>query len=182
MSAENIDDFSILLLEQSKRFLEKASMATNPDSISAFCHASLLLGFSSLEAHMNALSDDLILRPDLGILEQSILKEREFIQDNGRFTLTNKLKMYRLEDRLMFMFVNFSTGVIPKSLPWWNVLQEGIDLRNRLVHPKKDMQLKHVEVAKVVGAILACLDALYKALFGKPHPLFKRGLDSKLTF
>ena len=182
MSVDNIDDFSILLLEQSKRFLEKASVTTDPDSISAFCHASLLLGFSSLEAHMNALSDDLILRPNLGILEQSILKEREFVQDKGRFKLTNKLKMYRLEDRLMFMFANFSTGAIPKSLPWWSVLQEGIDLRNRLVHPKENMQLKHVDVARVVEAIVACLDALYKALFGKPHPLYKRGLDSKLAF
>ena len=51
-----IDAFATELFEEAKRFLEKAKEAVNAESERAFLHAALLLGISSLEAHINAIS------------------------------------------------------------------------------------------------------------------------------
>lgn len=177
-----IDNFSTLLLEQAKQFLEKAKAAEDKVSETAYCHASLLLGFSSLEAHINALADELLLRSGLTILEQSILGEKDYILEKGIFELTNKLKMYRLEDRLLFLFANFSQTPQPNSFPWSGDLKNGIILRNRLVHPKDSLPLTIAETTKSLTAIIECLNTLYTAVFKKPHPSYKRKLDSSLNF
>ena len=57
----SIDTFSALLFEEAKRFLERAKTSEDEAGRTAFCHAALLLAFSSLEAHMNALSEELAL-------------------------------------------------------------------------------------------------------------------------
>ena len=182
MAGENIDAFSLLLLEQGKRFLEKAKSANDEESASAFCHASLLLGFSALEAHINSVADELLLREGLELHELSILKERETALEDGKFTLTNRLKIYRLEDRLLFIFARFSSDPSPIKSSWWGDLKNGIDIRNRLVHPKQHLKLTHVETSKALFAIIECLNALFKAVFKKPHPSYNRMLDSNMSF
>ena len=177
-----MDAFSSTLLEEGKRFLEKAAAPETEVAAIAFRHSSLLLGFSALEAHMNAIADELSIRPGLTILDMSILQEREYSLDNGVFTLTNKLKMYRLEDRLSFLFGRFSTGGVPTGSSWWSDLKYGLDLRNRLVHPKTDLQLAQRDVERALEAIVECLNALYFAVFGRAHPSYNRRLDSALHF
>jgi hypothetical protein len=64
------DKFSIQLLEEAKRFLERADDSDTPD---AFLHAALLLGFSSLESHLNGVADELKLRKDTTLPDQAVL-------------------------------------------------------------------------------------------------------------
>lgn len=178
----DIDALSVSLFEQAKRFLEKAIEEKGEEGEFPFCNAALLLGFSSLEAHVNAIADELALRSNLSVLEQSILMESEYKLEAGKFLLTDKLKMYRLEDRIQFILANFSVPGTPSDSTWWPDLKASIKLRNQLVHPKSGIQVKHTEVDRCLYAILNCLNHLYLSVFKKPYPSFNRALYSTLSF
>jgi hypothetical protein len=60
---QSFDEFSRLLLEEAKRFLEKAKGTEDPGQ-SAYLHAALTLGACALEAHVNAVCDDFLTRDD----------------------------------------------------------------------------------------------------------------------
>ena len=66
----DFDEFASSLLEESKRFLEKASVADEKSTQDAYLHASLLLSFCSLEAHINAISDEFAGRPEFSVHER----------------------------------------------------------------------------------------------------------------
>ncbi len=55
---EKFDSFCYSLLDESKRFLEKAKSEKEQININAYLHASLLLSISSLEAFINGIADD----------------------------------------------------------------------------------------------------------------------------
>ena len=177
-----IDDFSALVFEQSKRFFEKAGESEEDSAHDANLNAALLLGFCSLEGHVNSVAAELALRPGLDLLELSMLNEYDVKFESGEFRLTDKLKMFRLEDRLEFIFRRFAKINLPKDQAWWTDLKAGIKLRNGLVHPKVGLKLRAKEVERTLQAILECLNALYLAVFRKKYPSIKRGLDSKFTF
>ena len=181
----DIDQLSTQLFEEAKRFLEKAKEAGDePATRSAYAHAALLLGFSSLEAHLNAISEELTIRPNLSVLDKSILLEREYGLVKGRFQTKPGLKMYRLEDRIDYVLVNFSSAGLPapQTLDWWVGLKTGITLRNELVHPKDELRIDIAEVAAALKSILGCLSTLYQRVYGRPFPPSNRALDSRLTF
>jgi len=142
----------------------------------------LLLGFSALEAHVSGVADELRMRNGLNIMDHSILSERDVVLENGEFQLTDKLKMYRLEDRLSYLFAKFGNATSLAKFGWWNPLKEGMRLRNQLVHPKAGLDLSIDEVAKALLGILDCLNELYVIIFGKGHPSYNRKLDSNLSF
>lgn len=121
---QEVDEYASSLLEQAKRFLEKAENDDEPGQ-SAYLHASLLLAFCALEAHLNAIASDFVQRSDLDLLSMSILCEREIKLENGRFEITNGLKIFRLEDRIEFLHRKFSGQEIDKSNSWWPELKEG---------------------------------------------------------
>ena len=178
----DIDEVASLLIEQSKRFLEKAREETDDGGKQAYRNAALLLGFCALEAHVNALAEELSIRPDLTVLDQSILLERDFRLEKGTFNLHKNLRMYRLEDRILYILKNHKR---PRSQPdegWLAPLKSGLDARNDLVHPKGAVAPTDASVARALAAILDCLDALYRAVHGKKHPARGRGLDSSLHF
>jgi hypothetical protein len=179
------DAQATLLLEEARRFLEKSMQSpTASDGQVAFLHAAILLAFSSLEAHINAVADEMALRPGLGVLAKSVLLELEYSLDKGEFKLTKRLKMYRFEDRLSFLLANFSNPPIPAWTreSWWGDLKNGIDLRNQLVHPKSKVTIDIVAVEKALAAIVACLDFLYQSIYRRPFPSAKRGINASLTF
>jgi hypothetical protein len=180
-----IDQLSTGLFEEAKRFLEKATAEPERSSArDAYAHAALLLGFSSLESHVNAIAEELTLRSNLDVLDRSILTEREVALQNGRFELTNKLKIYRFEDRVAHILANFSGKDTESSRKqnWWASLMTGIELRNKLVHPKAKVMITTAAVSSALQAVLECLNALYLAIYSRPLPIFKRGLQSTLTF
>lgn len=179
---DSIDTFASLLLEEAKRFLELANEASQDEGISGNLHASMVLAFCALEAHINAISDEMALRRGLTAHEKSILLEQEVHLDNGQYKLKKGLKMHRLEDRILFLFARFTKSALNKDVTWWGRLKESLNIRNEISHPKGVTKLGKQDVARGIQAIIDCLDALYLAIYGKGLPAAARGLQSKMTF
>lgn len=179
---QEVDEFSRNLLEEAKRFFEKAKEESDSQGRLAYLHASLVLGFSSLEAHVNSIADDFLVRGDQPLLHKSILSERDFKLEKGRFELTNNLKMYRLEDRIQFLYRTYSGKPLDRNSTWWAELKSGIDLRNRLVHPKEVQSVSVAAVERALQSIVDALNALYEGVYRAPYPAAKLGLSSRLSF
>jgi hypothetical protein len=178
----DVDQFAAQLLEESKRFLEKSKLETSLDGQEAYFHAALLLAFAAFEAHINSIADDFLVRDDLSILDQSILSEREFVLSEGRWVLTDRLRIYRIEDRIQYLQEKFSTTPLDKSSFAWGHLQEGLRLRNRLTHPKQAEPISAEHVSRAIESIIESLDCLYMAIYKRPFPAARRSLDSTLSF
>lgn len=179
-----IDTFATELFEEAKRFLEKAKEADNEEGKKAFLHAALLLGMSSLEAHINAISGEMSERHGLNLLDLSVLSEKEFTFDKGEYKLTKKLKIYNLTDRILFISKRFamSSKKIDTNADWWSKLHQGIDLRNSLVHPKEKHLITYEQVVSAFEGIIGVLDATYIVLYKQHFPSLGQYLDSKMSF
>lgn len=178
-----IDLFASSLFEEAKCFLGKAQDETDEKGKMAYLHAALLIGFSSLEAHMNAIAEEQItVHKDLNILEESILLEKKFYLKNGSFTLTDTLKMYRLTERIEFLYSKFSKSPLDKSKSFWRQIKVGLRTRNDLVHPKEQFILSERSVETALEGILYLLDDLYMALYKQHYPALGRRLDSNMDF
>jgi hypothetical protein len=183
---KDIDIFAADLFEEAKRFLEKAKETEDDEGRKAFLHAALLLGVSSLEAHINAISDEMSERPNLSILDLSLLLEREyaFDHDKGEFKLTKKLKMINLIERIEFIVSRFTLSgkKLNTSEDWWSKLRQGIDIRNSLVHPKDKQVVTPQQIELAFEGILGVLDAIYMALYEQHFPALGRRFDSRMDF
>ena len=179
----DIDSFANQLLEEAKRFLEKAGEASDDAAKAAYLHACLLLSFCALEAHVNAIADEFSRREDLSAHERGILLEREVRLEDGEFAVTTSLRMARLEDRIEFLHTRFSGKKIDKvSTDWRGQLSTAINLRNRLTHVRDVLAMKDADVTRALEAVISTLSALYQAIYkSKFHPA-ARGVASKLTF
>lgn len=184
---QQMDEFASSLLEESKRFWEKAKEEARDNgdvtASNAYLHASLLLAFSALEAHVNAISDEFGSRPELTVHELGILKEREVRLEKGRFRLQEStLKIFRLEDRIELLYAKFSGSDLDYLSPWWGRLKEATKLRNQLTHPKNTVTISADSVGQSVRTIIETIDALYRAIYGTGLPVAGMQLDSKLDF
>lgn len=177
-----VDQLSRTLIEEAKRFLEKATEETAPDGKQAYLHAALVLGFSSFEAHINSIAEDFLVRSELTVIEKSILAEKDYRLQEGQFEINESLKMYRLTERIEFIYRRFSGQPIDRTQPWWSRLKEGLAARNELSHPKQHTEITEELVDRSLQTILEALDAIYSAIYAKPYPLRKRGLTSTMTF
>jgi hypothetical protein len=178
----DVDTFASLLLEEAKRFVEKASGEAGAEGKAAYLHAALSLAFSALEAHVNSIADDFLVRSDLTLLDRSILAERDVQLDNGQYALTDRLRMYRLKDRIEFLCRRFGGGPIDKSSVVWSGFKSGLNQRHRLTHPKEAAEITEPLTRQALTAIIGLLDLLYRAIYKRPYPAAKRGLDSNLSF
>lgn len=176
MSGE-FDAFSVRLLDEAKRFLEKATL---PDNDPAFLHAALVLAFSAFESHINGVADELQLRSGNSILDKSMLTERELKFEKGGWEL-GKARFYRLEDRVLFIFRRYGDQDASDA-KWWSDLKEAMDARNKLVHPRDAIVLSPADCQRYLAAIVEALNAVYLAVFGRGHPSYGRGLQSTSTF
>lgn len=179
---ETADIFSRQLVEEAKRFFEKAKVEKKPAGREAYLHAALLIAFAALEAHINSIANDFADRRDLNLLERSILFERNIVFDRGEFTMSQELKMYRLEDRIEFIFRRFTRKALDRDAMWWQKLKQGINLRNRLTHPKQQELINERLVEDSIQSIIDTINNLYKAVYKRPYPLAKRGLLSSVDF
>ena len=177
----DIDEFAISLLEEAKRFLERASTESDPVGHAAYLHAALLLAFCALEAHINAVAEEFAGRPELSPHEQGILLEKEVRLEDGEFRLKG-LKIYRLEERFSFLHRKFSGKPVDKNAGWWSELLGAIDLRNRLTHPKQAQSVNVNSVQIAIRAIIYSIDALYRNIYKKGFPAATRGLQSRVDF
>lgn len=181
---KEIDSFAADLFEEAKRFLEKAKETTDPNGRRAYLHAALLLGMSSLEAHLFAVSDEMASRSNLSILDQSILLERDYSFEKGVFKLTKNLKMYKLLDRLEFIAHRFALPGkgLDKNASWWSKLIKGLEARNALVHPKEGHTIDYEQVKDAFEGILGALDAIYLTIYDQHFPALGRKFDSRMEF
>ena len=177
----DIDEFAMSLLEEAKRFLEKATDDVDATARTAYLHAALMLAFCSLEAHINAIGEEFATRPDLSLHVKSILLEQEVKLDDGEFKLGG-LRMYRLEDRILFLHRQLSGKALDKTLPWWGQLKNAMDTRNKLTHPK-DAHPVTIELARAaIQAVVSTIDSLYQAIYKKGFSAAKLGLQSRIAF
>ncbi len=179
----DIDALATLLLEESKRFLEKAHETTDDTARHAFLHASLSLGFSSLEAHVNSIVDDQLERTDLSVHERAFLSERKVNLQQGAFALHDSLQMQRIDERIALLWTRCSVhDAFDYQSASWSHLKEGIKLRNELTHPREATELTTDRVGRSLSAIIDIIDIAYTRIYGKPLPAKNRGLQSRLSF
>ncbi len=177
-----VDDYCKSLLEESKRFFEKAAIESDADGKTAYLHAAILLAFAGLEANLNAIADDFSERKDLPLLTQSVFFEKNIELVKGKFELSDKLKIYKLEDRIMFLMNSFRKRKFHYDTQWWITLREGIKYRNRLTHPKQVVKISEKKAREYIEAIIKVLDVIYKSVYNQQYPLAKSGIYSNLDF
>jgi hypothetical protein len=175
-----IDDFAGSLLEEAKRFLEKAE-SSDQVGRSAFLHASLVLAFCALEAHINATADEFAGSSMLSLHEKALLLEQDVRFELGEFK-TGGLRMMSLQDRIMFLHLKFGGKPLDRTASWWSELSTAISLRNKLTHPKEVPVITINAVRQAIQAIISGLDVLFRAIYRKPFPVANLRLDSRLTF
>lgn len=177
------DEFSLQLLEEAKRFLEKAMSEDDKEGQVAYLHASLVMGFSALEAFVNGIADELLIGSKINILEQSVLSERYVRLSDGKFQLqANQVKYFRLEDRIQFLYRRHKKKAVDKNSEWWRDLKAGLELRNRLVHPREKHALVYKQVEATLKAIIKTIDVLFKAIYHTGFPSAGTGINSSMTF
>jgi hypothetical protein len=179
-----IDVVAALLLEESKRFLEKArDCADDDDARNAYLHASLHLAFCSLEAHINSIADDQLLGTDISLHERALLMESKVELVRGRFEIQNGLQMYRLEERLQFLWTRFSTEPkFDRKSAVWGQFKNGLDMRNGLTHPKVMVILTIDSVERTLRALIEIIDIAYMRIYKRHFPARGKDLNSSLTF
>jgi hypothetical protein len=178
----DFDLFADQLLEESKRFLEKAAESSDTTSEAAYLHAALILVFCALEARINSIADEQSLRTDLSAHEKGLLLERDVRLEDGIFTLQSALKMARLENRIEFLHAKLSGKSVDKSVTWWEPLIAATRLRNDLTHAKTIPSITKQSVGTAIQAIIDTLDALSRAIYKKKLPASSLGLNSRLRF
>ena len=178
------DDFAASLFEESKRFLEKATDANEDEGArAAYLHAALNLAFCSIEAHLNAVCEELASHKEFSAPHDlGVLREKDVRLEDGEFKLKG-LRIYPLEERLTFVHRRVSGKTPDKQSRWWSDLVAAVALRNRLTHPKENPPSVNIQnVKSALSAIIEAIDVLYQAVYSRPFPPAKRGLQSKLTF
>ena len=179
---QEFDDFAVNLFDEATRFLEKANISKSEEEKEAYLHASILLGMSALEAFLNAIAEELLVRSDLPLQEQAILAEKEIKFINGKFELGNQLKMYRVIDRIEFLYCKFSGKCITETDLWYQNIKQSISLRNSLVHPKSLVAINEKQANHVLQSVLDTVNQLYLTIYRKGLPFYRKGLQSKLSF
>ncbi len=177
------DNFSALLLEEAKRFLEKIKESKDEDAKTAYIHSAVLIGVSALEAYINGISQELIRFPNTPINEKSLLGEKEIELKNGEFILSERLKIQRLTDRIQYLYFKYNkTYLNGDSEAWWGPLKQSLKVRNGLVHPKEEITITQEDVTSLIESVINCLLCLSKIIYKKEFPFKNLGLQSKLTF
>jgi len=175
--------FASELLEEAKRFLEKAYQTTDQDGKNAFLHAAVMVGFAAFEAHVNAIADDFLSRPDLDLHARGVLAEHVVELIDGEFREKDSLKIWRLEDRVLFLCRRFSRKPIDRRASYWSEFVEASKLRNSLTHPKPDPPaIEPTAASRALKAIIELLAFMFANIYSRKLPAYKRGLSSKLTF
>lgn len=182
---ENFDLFNAQLLEESKRFLEKAHESTENVAKQAFLHASLLLSMSALEASINSISEGLFCEPyekEYSIIERALLLEKEIKFDKGEFTLGTNLKMTKIIERVEYLYFKFSKKKLDASEAWYPILIQSIRLRNELVHPKANVKLTEKQVGNCITCVIGAINTLFILVYRRGLPAYNLGLNSLLDF
>lgn len=179
--ATSFDEYSKSLIEKSKRFLEKATEAKDALERQTYLHSALVHAFFFLESQVNSIADDFLYSPDLSVLDQSVLLEKNFAVENGEFVLTSQ-KFLPVTERVEFIARRFGKKRVDKQQQWWQDLKKGQRLRNSIVHPREQVELGPAAVKSSIRAVLAAVNFLYQSVYKKDFPHFSLDLKSIYEF
>jgi hypothetical protein len=169
----SFDVFCGQLLEQAKRFNEKAKVERDTEGISAYKNASLVLSICALEAYINGISEEITLAKGFPIHEKGILLEKEVRLEKGQWSLSNTLKISRLTDKIELLYWRHVKKKLDTTEKWWEALKIGIDIRNKITHPKEEVVIPEELNGKIIEAVIDCISVLYKAIYRRNFPKFK---------
>jgi len=114
---------------------------------------------------------------------KGVLLEKDVKLEGGQFTLTSSLRMAKLEDRIDYLHVSVAGKQIDRSATSWRgQLSSAVNLRNKLTHAREVPAISEADVQRAIEAIIATVDALFRALYNRGLPSASRGMRSKLTF
>jgi AcrR family transcriptional regulator len=74
----------------------------------------------------------------------------------------------------------FDEGASRQKRGLLGAIQDALDLRNRLTHPKQPPTVSEASVERALFAILQLLDVAYRRIYGKSYPGKQRGLQSTI--
>ena len=95
--------------------------------------------------------------------------------------LNEQLKIYRLEDRIQFLYRKYKGKEIDKSQVWWQQLKAGMYLRNQLTHPKVPPVITIKKTKQALEAIISTIDVLFKVIYKSEFPIARKGLISSMV-
>lgn len=178
-----LSNFAAALLDEAKRFFAKAESTHDSAGKAAFLHAALLIGFASFEAHINAIAEEFLTRGDLNAHERGLLAEHDVELADGEFKENKRLKIHRLEDRVLFLCRRFSKKPIDRASSYWGNFLDASKLRNGLTHPKDSSpNIQEAAVKKALTSMINVLNHMCLGIYKKKLPAYNRGLSSKLDF
>lgn len=178
----NVDEYALDLINKSKRFLEKANLEDSEVGQSAFYECALIFSVMSLETTVFSIAEEICDRKELELLDKSLLLEKEILFDKGKFIISDKLKISRLIDKIEFLFNRFNARFDRQRAIWWQHLNDGIKIRNNLIHPKKIVKITKKQVENTILSVMKCIDMLYRAIYGRAYPHFNRRLTTSYDF
>jgi hypothetical protein len=177
----DFENYSKELFEAAKMYLRSAVEMDKGSEQQAALRSSLFHGYCFLEAQINYISEHFKNSHDFSVLEKSILLEKDFTLKVGKFSITNKDKFYRLDDRIEFLISKFSNEIATVKGEWFSRLQASTHLRNNLVHPKLVHNLSENDVQIALNSILEFMKVLHETIFKKKYPYANYGLVPKKT-
>lgn len=179
---KTFDQYSLILLEQAKRFLEKAKEEKTEEGKTAYRIASLFISCCSLEAFINGVISDFERWDRFSVHERALLLEKNVRFDNGEYVISDQLQMTRLKDRIELLLHKFNCRLNYKQSKWWSLLLQTIDLRNSISHPKEVKQLNDKQIEDALESIIEGIDFIFRVIYKKGFPLKNKGISSELSF
>lgn len=178
----SFDEYSDRLIENSKFLYLKAVITKNENAKQAFLQSSILIAYCALDAYVYSICEELFENDRISIFEKSFLVEKDLAFINGKFSLSNNLKMTRITDRIEYLFNYFGHNPVNKNTHWWNQIKDGYKLRNNIVHPKQTKIISEGDVEKSILSISECINALFKIIYKRKYPLHSKKLDTRCNY
>ena len=140
----NVVNFIFTLFEDSKSFLMNAkSKCDDPELSERYARASVLVAWAGFEGWLHKTCYDFAESSlDLSVFERGFLLEKKIELKNGQFVIQNAVKYESSENKLEFLLTRFANYNIDKQSLHWKDFKECKDLRDSVIHPKKNRKLK----------------------------------------
>ena len=141
-------------------------------SIRAY-RASVFLSASALEAFINYIGETLDKSADLSLHERDLLNDREHLIKIEAAILVDKTKYFTVESKIKYLIKKFNIDYEVASSSEWSKFQEFRKFRNKLIHPREnvndftiDNYKQHSEIGLKVNIFF--IDLILNGVIGRP--------------
>lgn len=160
--------------EFSKALLDRAKTACNVDLERSFAEMAVAAAFSCLEGMLTHIFEHFIESKSFDVYEKSIMQEKAVRLVRGQPCLGEQ-RFQSIDDRLQFLFWKFSGEEFDTGKAWWPDFARAVSVRNGVMHPKKEAEIKSNDAERAILAIVAALDELMITVFGSKWPKANKG-------